>query len=207
MSFCDDLKNWEDMSPGERFEAVRGWVDGAARDAGFDAGLGVRREAPPGKPNARGGYNPDTDTIHLHPDLFQDNRDGGWKYAFDTAVHEFAHHVQDEVDDAYGVDDAGDDDDGDDGDGGEEGDDGESDAAADAGVEDLHDDERHEESQDFADAFLEEAEDACRDDPEGAESRLKSFLEDWLLGRDAEPASEPSPAGDWNLPPAGVTYA
>lgn len=194
MSFCDDLKNWEDMSPGERFEAARGWVDGAAREAGFDSGLNVRREAPPGKPDSRGGYNPDTDTIHLHPDLFQDDRDGGWKYAFDTASHEFAHHVQDQVDDAYGEDDAGDD--------GEEGDDGESDA----GVENLHDDERHEEAADFADAFLDEAEDACRDDPEGAESRLKSFLEDWLLGRGAEPASEPSPAGDWNLPPAGTTY-
>ena len=203
MSFCEDLKNWEELSPEARFEAVRDWAGGAAGDAGFGDDLKIRSEPPPGRPNVRGGYDPDSGTIYLHPDLFEDHRDGGWKYAFDTASHEFAHHVQDEVDNAYGEDRDDDADEDAEGDDGETGDDG----GATGGVRDLHDDDRHAEAQDFAEAFLDAAEQACDDDPEGAESALRSFLEDWLLERGGDGSrSEPSPAGDWNLPPGGVAY-
>lgn len=193
MSFCDDLAEWDDLPPSGRFERVSDWMQRSAADAGFDPDLKIKNESPPGYPDRRGGYDPDTNTIYLNPDLFENDRDGGWKYAFDTAAHEFTHHVQDKVDNAYGepveVD---------------EGDDGEEDQSesGDEEVEDLHDDDRHAEAQDFAETFLDLAEEACEDDPDGAESALRSFLEDWLSIRD----TEPSPVGDWNLPPGGIGY-
>jgi hypothetical protein len=207
LSICDDIKNWEDMSSNERFMAVRDWVKGSASGWGFGDDVKVRREPPPGHPERRGGYNPDTDTIYLHPDLFKDDREDGWKYAYDTAAHESAHHVQDEMDNAYGespedagsdpdagydgeTDDLGDEADGEDGEEGEE----------DEEVIDVGSEERHAEATDFAEAFLEAAEDACENNPEGAESAIKAFLTEWLMERGSVESSGPSETGDWVLP-------
>lgn len=212
MSICDEIRDWEDMTQNERFSAVRDRIKSMAKEWGFGDDVKVVRQAPPGKPHNRGGYDPDTDTIYLHPDLFRNDR--GWEYAYDTAAHEAAHHVQDEVDDAYAQDpedleddpDAGHDGEtaGDAGVPAEEGGDA-GDEDADEDVVDLYDEARHAEATDFAKAYLKAAKDACAKDPAGAESAIRSFLESWVLGRGAAPASAPSEAGDWVLPPGDST--
>lgn len=212
MSICDEIRRWDSMSPNERFTAVRDRLKQAADDWGFGDDVTVVRQPVPGYPNRRAGYDPDSDTIYLHPDLFKDDREGGWKYAYDSAAHELAHHVQDEVDDAYAQEPEDLEDDPDGGHDGEmksEDDDEhpEGDEDDENGVpEEIYDEERHAEATDFAQAFMDAAEDACKNDPDGAESALRSFLEDWILRRGAAPESSPSEVGDWNLPPGGVTH-
>lgn len=212
MSICDEIRDWEDMTQNERFSAVRDRIKEMAGDWGFGDDVKVVRQAVPGYPNRRGGYDPDKDTIYLHPDLFRNGR--GWEYAYDTAAHETAHHVQDEVDDAYAEDPEDLEDDPDAGHDGEtDGDAGEpGDEDDDAGTEeedddviDLRDEQRHAEAVDFAKAYLKAAREACAKDPAGAESALRSFLESWVLQRGAAPASAPSESGDWVLPAGGST--
>lgn len=208
MSICDDIRDWKDMTPNERFQSVRDWIKQSANGWGFGDDVKVMRQAPPGGADRRGGYDPDNDTIYLHPQIFTKSSDDGWKSAYDTAAHETAHHVQDEMDDAYAEDpedadsdpDAGFDGETDDGDAGDDADDGDDGGPTDGGVIDLHDDARHAEATDFADAFLAAAAEACEEDPEGAESAIKSFLGEWLMERGAAEPGEPSPVGDWESP-------
>lgn len=89
MSICDALEGWDDASPEDRFEQMKEWAQEFAEEWGLDPPNVVNENAV----NANGdsslaGYDPDSNTIYLGPDLF------GGEYSPEFVTGEAAHETR-----------------------------------------------------------------------------------------------------------------
>ena len=114
---CYIQKNWNNMTPDERADAIQGWTQSFLDSHGLgDVDVNVGQtvgETPSGDPN-NAEYDPASGSITFDEDIFEDgyrNPDGsvpGPKDFFGLAGHEAFHAMQDEGGDPLDQDEADD---------------------------------------------------------------------------------------------------
>lgn len=146
MDICDTLDRWDDMSYGDRLQAMRDYVRDEAESWGMDAPSVQAGRAVDEEGNEHWAqYDNETDTITVDPRVIRGETEGAdGAGVFDSLSHEMRHAMQDQYEDDVDTEEGG------------------EDAFEDPNW--MDDDERQEDAEDFADAMSDYLEDECEDE-------------------------------------------
>jgi|GEM_PF-3285724 len=98
---CEDVHNWQNMTPGERYDALVEYTSDLLTDLGYHVPGFEMGDVPDDAEGENDGwYDPDTDTIRFDPDLFGDDADPSG--AYQMGAHEAAHSwIREELGDHF----------------------------------------------------------------------------------------------------------
>jgi len=95
MGICDAMEGWDDLSPEDRFEQMKDWVQEYAQEWGMNPPDVVNGDAPPGSAGTGpAGYDPSSNTIYLGDAFFSDDSAFSAEDVTGEAAHELRHAMQ-----------------------------------------------------------------------------------------------------------------
>lgn len=95
MSICDAMDGWDDLTPEERFEQMKDWVQEYSREWGMDPPDVVNADAVDDNGvSGPSGYDHESNTIYLGPSFFSDDGSFSPEQVTGEAAHELRHAMQ-----------------------------------------------------------------------------------------------------------------